>query len=497
MAIYKSYTDLTEQQKQQFGDEQAYKTFMDANVTTPATTTNTQTTQAVQPPLTDPSQVVQAQVGAAMRQPTLPQGTSITPGLALQAPTASTTLSTTGLTGEVQAATPTATTAPTIASATVPTATQIAQQPQVTAPQYQAVTGQTVPQMTAAQGTVSQAMVAAQEDLTALPPEATVQGQLANISQAIQQSVDEGKPLPAFASGAKRLVDAAMQQRGLSASSIAAEALASGILQSSIPIAQADAQVYQQAIFQNLSNRQQAAVLNAQQYFQMDMQNLSNRQQSSLTNIQIRQQSLLSDQAAENASLQFNAQSQSQTDQFFSSLETQINTNNAQRADAMNQYSIAEANKISAQNAQNQIGVSESNAQREAAINQFNSQLKDQRERFNVENQRVIDQSNVTWRRSVNTGNTAAINAANQTDAQNLLNISNFALSALWQQWRDEASWVNTASENSKERAHNIAVSALEREAELELLDEASKDELNGILGAIGIEIFKDAKIFS
>lgn len=450
-----------------------------------------------QPTLTDPSQVVQAQVGAAMRQPTLPQGTAVTPGLALQAPTAATTLATTGLTGEVQAATPTATTAPTITSATVPTATQVAQQPQVTAPQYQAVTGQTVPQMTAAQGTVSQPMVAAQEDLTALPPEATVQGQLANISQAIQQSVDEGKPLPAFAQGAKRLVDSAMQQRGLSASSIAAEALASGILQSSIPIAQADAQVYQQAIFQNLSNRQQAAVLNAQQYFQMDMQNLSNRQQSSLTNIQIRQQSLLSDQAAENASLQFNAQSQSQTDQFFSSLETQINTNNAQRADAMNQYAVAEANKISAQNAQNQIGVSESNAQREAAINQFNSQLKDQRERFNVENQRVIDQSNVTWRRSVNTGNTAAINAANQTDAQNLLNISNFALSALWQQWRDEASWVNTASENSKERAHNIAVSALEREAELELLDEASKDELNGILGAIGIEIFKDAKIFS
>ena len=448
------------------------------------------------PTLTDPSQVVQAQVGAAMRQPTLPQGTAVTPGLALQAPTAATTLATTGLTGEVQAATPTATTAPTITSATVPSASQIAQQPQVTAPQYQAVTGQTVPQMTAAQGTVSQAMVAAQEDLTALPPEATVQGQLANISQAIQQSVDEGKPLPAFAQGAKRLVDSAMQQRGLSASSIAAEALASGILQSSIPIAQADAQVYQQAIFQNLSNRQQAAVLNAQQYFQMDMQNLSNRQQSSLTNIQIRQQSLLSDQAAENASLQFNSQSQSQTDQFFSSLETQINTNNAQRTDAMNQYSVAEANKINAQNTQNQIGVSESNAQREAAINQFNSQLKDQRERFNVENQRVIDQSNVTWRRSVNTGNTAAINAANQTDAQNLLNISNFGLSALWQQWRDEASWVNTASENSKERAHNIAMSALEREAELDLLDEASKDELNGIIGAIGIEIFKDMKIF-
>ena len=55
---YKAYNDLTEQQKQQFGDEASYKSFMDANITTPATTTNTQTTQT----LTDPSDFAQAQV---------------------------------------------------------------------------------------------------------------------------------------------------------------------------------------------------------------------------------------------------------------------------------------------------------------------------------------------------------------------------------------------------------------------------------------------------
>ena len=497
MATYKSFADLTDQQKQQFGDEDSYKKFMDTNITeeTPITqTTQPTATPPVEPQqtLTDPSQFAQAQVGAAIRQPTLPQGGAVMPGLALQTPTTATTQTTPGLTGMVQAAVPTATAAPTITAAPAATASQIAQQPQVTGPQYQAVTGQTTPQMIAAQGTVSQPLVAQQEDLTSLPPEATVQGQLANISQAIQQSVDEGKPLPAFAQGAKRLVDSAMQQRGLGASSIAAEALAQGILQSSIPIAQQDAQFFQQAIFQNLNNRQQAAVLNAQQSFQMDTANLSNRQQANLTNIQLRQQSMLSDQAASNAALQFNAQSQQQTDQFFASLATQINTNNAQRVDAMNQYAVSEKNRISAENARNEIGVAEANAQREAAINQFNTQLEDQRQRFNVENQRLIDQSNVTWRRSINTANTAAINAANQTDAQNLLNISNFALSALWQQWRDEASWINTASENSKERAHNIAMAALEREAELELLDEASKGELNSLIGQIGVEIFKD-----
>jgi len=455
-----------------------------ANLSQPTTTQTT---------LTDPSQYVQAQVGAAMRQPTLPTGTAVTPGLALQQVTPSTLQTTPGLEGQVQAPTPTPTVAPTIPTAEVPSAAQIQQAQVTSAPQYQAVTGQAVPQMVAETGVVTQPMVAAQEDLTALPPEATVQGQLANISKAIEQSVSEGKPLPAFAQGAKRLVDAAMQQRGLSASSIAAEALATGVLQSSIPIAQQDAQFYQQAVFQNLNNRQQAAVLNAQQYFQMDMANLSNRQQASLTNIQLRQQSMLSNQAAENASLQFNAQSQAQTDQFFSSLQTQIATNNATRQDAMKQYTLAEANKIAAQNVQNEIGVSEANAQREATINQFNAQLEDQRQRFNVENQRLIDQSNVTWRRSINTANTASINAANQTDAQNLLNISNFGLSALWQQWRDEASWINTASENSKDRAHNIAMAALEREAELELLDEESKGQLNTIIGAIGLEIFSKA----
>ena len=449
-----------------------------------------------QPTLTDPSQFAQAQVGAAVRQPSLPTGTAVMPGLALQQSTSATEQVTPGLTGTQAAAVPTATPAPTITSQAIPTSSTIAQQATADAPMYTAVTGATTPQMTAAQGTVSAPMVAQQQDLTALPPEATVQGQLANISSAINTAVDEGKPIPAFASGAKRLVDAAMQQRGLGSSSIAAEALAQGIIEASIPIAQQDAQFYQQAIFQNLNNRQQSAVLNAQQSFQMDTANLSNRQQTNLTNIQLRQQSMLSDQAASNASLQFNAQSEQQTDQFFKSLATQINTNNAQRVDAMNQYAVAEKNRISGQNAQNEIAVSEANAQREAAINQFNTQLEDQRQRFNVENQRLIDQSNVTWRRSINTANTAAINAANQTDAQNLLNISNFGLSALWQQWRDEASWINTASENNKERSHNIAIAALQRETQLELMNEESKNELNSILGQLGLKIFSGLELF-
>jgi hypothetical protein len=224
------------------------------NVNPPQQTTNT---------LTDPSQFAQAQVGAAVQQPTLPQGGAVLPNLALQSVTDNQLQTTPGLTGTVQAATPTATTAPTIESTAIPTASQVTQ---TTAPAQgtydytAATTAGNIPQATAAQGTVTQPMVAAQEDLTSLPPEATVQGQLANISQSITSAVNAGTALPAFAQGAKRIVDAAMQQRGLGASSIAAEALAQGIISSSIPIAQQDAATYKEAIFANLNNRQQAAL---------------------------------------------------------------------------------------------------------------------------------------------------------------------------------------------------------------------------------------------
>ena len=264
-------------------------------------------------------------------------------------------------------------------------------------------------------------------------------------------------------------------------------------MQSAIPIASQDAATYKQMIFQNLSNNQQAAITNAQAYLQMDMANLSNRQQANLQNINTRQAFLLSDQAAANASYQFNAQSQNQVNQFYDKLATQVSDQNAARTDGMQKFSESEKNKVAALNAQNTVAVNEANAKREAAINQFNSTLENQRQQFNVANQREIDQSNVVWRRSINTANTSAVNAANQTNAQNLLNISNWALSSMWQQWRDEASWVNTSSENAANRNHNLAMAALERSTALDLQDQASKDSLYELIGRFGFLLYNNS----
>ena len=428
-------------------------------------------------------------IDSLITKASLPVGTTISP--TLQNVGTNELVGTSGLTTTVQATTPTAPTAPTIATptattsmgATAPTPQAAAQ---MTAMQ---VAGQT-PTATAAQGTVTAPMTAAQGAITS---DATVRGQLAGLQQEVETAISSGNPLPVWARGAAKATEAAMANRGMSASSMAAQALAEGIMNSAIPIAAQDAAVYKDMIFQNLSNNQQAALTNAQAYLQMDMANLSNRQQTNLANINTRQAFLLSDQAAANASFQFNASSQNQVNQFYDKLATQISEQNAARVDAMAKFAEAEKNKVSALNAQNTIAVNEANAKREATINQYNATLQNNRDQFNVTNQREIDQSNVVWRRAINTANTAAVNAANQTNAQNLLNISNWALSSAWQQWRDEASWVNTSSENAANRNHNLAMAALERSTVLDLQDQASKDSLYELIGRFGFNIFSAA----
>ena len=424
-------------------------------------------------------------IESILTKPTMPTGTTISPQL--QNVKTNELMATPGVTGTVAAATPTATAAPTITGVAAPTTTTATGPTAQTAQTAGTATvAGTTPTMTAATGTVTAPAVAAQGTVST---DATVRGQLADLQQDVSTAVAQGNPLPVWARGAAKATEAAMANRGMSQSSMAAEALAEGIMNSAIPIAKADADTYKQMIFQNLANNQQAAITNAQSYLQMDMANLSNTQQASLQNLNTRQAFLMSDQAAANAAYQFNATSQNQVNQFYDNMSSQMSEQNAARNDAMKQYATSEANKISALNAQNTVQVNEANAARESAINQFNATLDNQRQQFNVNNQREIDQSNVVWRRGINTANTAAVNAANQTNAQNLLNLSNWAMSAAWQQWRDEASWVNTSSENEQNRNHNLAMAALERSTAVDLQDQSSKDAMYQMIGKFGFDL--------
>ena len=111
------------------------------------------------------------------------------------------------------------------------------------------------------------------------PEEATVQFQLTKLMDQF-----EGGALPAFAAPAIRKANAVMAQRGLSASSMAGQAIMQAAMESSIPIAMQDAQIHGQFAQSNLSNKQQAAVVNAQIRAQLQGQELSNLQAARVSN---------------------------------------------------------------------------------------------------------------------------------------------------------------------------------------------------------------------
>jgi len=328
------------------------------------------------------------------------------------------------------------------------------------------------------QGAVSnQAQATAQTE--ELDQKATVQYQLSQL----YESLEEGKPLPAWAAPAVRAVSGIMQQRGLGASSMASAAITQAIYESGIPIAKADADRYGAIQLQNLNNKQQAtlqnamtfaamdkanldarmtaAVNNSKSFLSIDMANLDNKQKTQSIDYQGKLQGLLTDAAAQNASAQFNAKSQNQVDEFFTELDGQIQQSNANRLAAMEQFNVDQAN----------------------ANARYVQGLNDQREQFNLNMQTQIDQSNAVWRRNINTTNTAAQNEVNRQNALNTLNVSQSALNALWQRYRDEASWLFTSSESAKQREHQAGLTAMEVSAQTNMYEMKSENDMYGALG--------------
>jgi hypothetical protein len=366
--------------------------------------------------------------------------------------------------------------------------------------------------------------------------QATVKGQL----DTLMQDFDDGQT-PTWAAGAMRAVREQLGARGLGASSLAGQAVIQAAMESAIPIASADARTIAQFETQNLSNRQQTAMLaaqqrasflqldfnqefqsrvanaskvsdianmnfsaeqqialenarmaqtvdlanlnnrqamvmaqtaqmaniettnlnnrqqsavqNAQAFLNMDMTNLNNSQQTAQINNQARIQSMFTDQAAENAARQFNASSKTQADQFFESLSA--------------------------------------NAGQSNALSQFNSNLKNQREQFNAQNRLVIDQSNAQWRRQIATADTAAVNFANQFNAEALLDASTTAYNDLWQYNRDLLEWAWTSSENDKSRMTEMAISEINAKTRTELADMAQDGANSEAIGGFVFDLVK------
>ena len=327
--------------------------------------------------------------------------------------------------------------------------------------------------MTGVQGTVSAGSIgtAATQQLD---PQATTQYQLSQLMSSIQQ----GQPLPPWASPAVRKITGVMQARGLGASSMAAAAMTQAVLEAGVVIAADDAKKYATIQLANLNNEQQMALSNAATFAAMDKSNLNARLTAAVTNAQsllatetknldAQQQAntlsfnsltqgMFKDAAEENARQQFNAKNEVQVEEFFAQLGSQVESANANRVAAMEQFNVSEQN----------------------AMSQFNNTMRDSREKFNNNMQFAIDQSNVQWRRQVNTANTALQNETNRINVQNEFNASQNALNNLWQQYRDNAAWNFQKGESKLQRDHELGVMAMEFANTTSMYDKKQKDDL-------------------
>jgi len=332
--------------------------------------------------------------------------------------------------------------------------------------------------MTGVEGTVSAGSIgtAATQQLD---EKATTQYQLSQLMDSIQQ----GQPLPPWASPAVRKISGVMQARGLGASSMAAAAMTQAVLESGVVIASQDANKYATIQLQNLKNEQQMALSNAATYAAMDKANLSARLTAAVTNAQsllatetknldaqqqantlsfnALTQAAFKDAAEENARNQMNAKNELQVEQFFAELGSQVETANANREAAMEQFNVSESN----------------------AMTQFDATMKDAREKFNANMQYAVDQSNVQWRREINTANTAAQNDANRQNVQNQFNATQNALNNLWQKYRDSAAWNFQKGESALQRQHEVGIMAMEFANTNKLYDKKQKDDLAAGIG--------------
>ena len=334
----------------------------------------------------------------------------------------------------------TSTAGTTAAKGTISDSSQVAASQQV---------GSSVADVTAAQGTATQvegaptrtleggelvnpvadAQKAAQftEQITAAQADpsskATVQGQLATL----MTSFDEGKT-PAWAAGAMRNVTAQMAARGIGSSSMAGQALIQQALESSLPIATADAQTYANFEVTNLNNKQQRAMLSAQQRATFMGQEFDQGFQSRVLN---------SNKISEIANMQFTAeQAIAMENATIANSMNLTNLSNRQattmaEAASLAQLDIANLNnrqQAQVQNAQNFLDMDMANLSAEQQVTMFKAQssvstilsdvaAENASKQFNATSQNQTDQFFANLTSSVSQFNATQKNAMSQFNA--------------------------------------------------------------------------------
>jgi hypothetical protein len=310
------------------------------------------------------------------------------------------------------------------------------------------------------------------EAATATPTKkATVAGQLEGLMADF-----EGGATPAWAAGAMRTATQMLAARGLGASSMAGQAVIQAAMEAALPIAQADAAVTAQFEMQNLSNRQQRAMLAAQQRatflgqefdqaFQARVANSARIGDIANMNFTAEQQIALENSRAANtvnltnlsnrqAMVMAEAAALSQLDITNLNNRQQAAVQNAQNFMQMDLTNLSNEQQTSMFKAQQNVqalftdqaaenAAQQFNATSDNQTNQFFAQLAQQTNQFNASQVNAMNQFNIDQANAIGRFNAELIQQREQFNAANSLVVEQANAT-----WRQNIATLNTAATN-------------------------------------------------
>jgi len=334
------------------------------------------------------------------------------------------------------------------------------------------------------------------EAATATPTtKATVKGQLAELMTDF-----EGGETPAWAAGALRAASAAMAARGLGASSMAGQALVQAAMEASLPIAMADAGTFAKFESQNLSNRQQRAMLAAEQRatfmgqefdqkFQARVMNAAKVSDVANMNFNAEQQVALENSRAANTMALANLSNEQALLMgevaALANLDM-ANLNNRQQAKVLNAKSFLDMDMANLNNKQQtemfkaqtrtqslfsdqaaENAAKQFNATSENQTDQFFANLKTQTSQFNANQTNAMTQFNAGEENSMSKFNAEIDNQRDQFNAKNSLVIAQSNAN-----WRREIATAGTAAVNRANEINAANVLGISNQAHANLWQE-------------------------
>ncbi len=276
-----------------------------------------------------------------------------------------------------------------------------------------------------------------------LPEEALVSNQLDSLLSGM-----ENGEIPMWAKPAVASVEAMLAERGMSVSTVGRDALFNAIIQSSIPLAQSNAQAIQASVAQqktieaqeseaNAQRQQQVALQRADVTFKMDMANMAAEQQTELSNSKFLQTvSMVNANNSQQATVQ-NAVLMSQANIAEASLNGQAQIQNAKNfltMDMSNLNNEQQGYMLEAQQEQQRIlsdqaaanAAERFNATSENQINQFMAGLNVEVEKYNNTQANTMETFNATQKNSAEARRAGREADVNKFDAQLLTQVDQY-----------------------------------------------------------------------